>query len=65
MFKHYFEQIEGIGFYPILSLLIFFLFFSGLLIWVMRVNKGYVREMAQLPLKNDQPGSTQSQTELL
>jgi cytochrome c oxidase cbb3-type subunit IV len=65
MFKHYFEQIEGIGFYPILSLLIFFLFFSGLLIWVIRVNKGYVREMAQLPLKNDQPGSTQSQTELL
>jgi cytochrome c oxidase cbb3-type subunit IV len=65
MFKHYFEQIEGIGFYPILSLLIFFLFFSGLLIWVVRVNKGYVREMAQLPLKNDQPGSTQSQTELL
>ena len=57
MFKHYFERIEGIDFYPILSLLIFVLFFITLLIWVFRVNKGYVQDMSNLPLKEDQPGA--------
>jgi cytochrome c oxidase cbb3-type subunit 4 len=57
MFKHYFERIEGIDFFPILSLLIFVLFFLGLLIWVFRVNKGYVQQMSHLPLKEDQPGA--------
>ena len=57
MFKHYFERIEGIDFFPILSLLIFVLFFLTLLIWVFRVNKGYVQEMSNLPLKEDQPGA--------
>jgi cytochrome c oxidase cbb3-type subunit 3 len=57
MFKHYFERIEGIDFFPILSLLIFVLFFLTLLIWVFRVNKGYVQDMSNLPLKEDQPGA--------
>lgn len=55
MFKHYFEQVEGIGFFPLLSLFIFVLFFLALLVWVVRVNKNYIREMADLPLKDDQP----------
>jgi len=58
MFKHYFERVEGIEFYPLLSLVIFVLFFVGLLIWVLRVNKGYIREMSNLPLKDDQPLSS-------
>jgi cbb3-type cytochrome oxidase subunit 3 len=33
------------------------LFFLGLLIWVFRVNKGYVQQMSHLPLKEDQPGA--------
>ena len=57
MFKHYFERIEGIDFFPILSLLIFVVFFLTLLIWVFRVNKGYVQDMSNLPLKEDQPGA--------
>lgn len=54
MFKHYFERVEGIEFFPLLSLVMFVLFFLGLLIWVLKVNKGYINEMAHLPLKDDQ-----------
>lgn len=57
MFKHYFERVEGIEFFPILSLVIFVLFFLALLIWVLKVNKAYINEMAHLPLKNDQAES--------
>ncbi|MES2730848.1 MAG: cytochrome C oxidase Cbb3 [Bacteroidota bacterium] len=58
MFKHYFEQVEGISFFPLLSLVIFVLFFLGLLIWMLQVNKDYIHEMAELPLKDDQPQSS-------
>jgi cytochrome c oxidase cbb3-type subunit IV len=54
MFKHYFERVEGIEFFPLLSLVIFVLFFVALLIWVFRVNKRYIHDMAHLPLSDDQ-----------
>jgi cytochrome c oxidase cbb3-type subunit IV len=50
MFKHYFERVQDIDIYPVLSLLIFFIFFLVLLIWVVRVDKKYIKEMRQLPL---------------
>lgn len=51
MFKHYFEQIENVAIWPIISLSIFFLFFIVLVIWVIRVDKKYINEMKQLPFK--------------
>ena len=62
MFKHYFEQIDGIAFFPLLSLMIFFLFFVSLLIWVVKVNKGYIQEMSNLPLAEEQAPSSTSHT---
>jgi len=53
MFKHYFEQIEGIEIYPIISLIIFLTFFIGLLIWVFKVDKKYIKKMKELPLDGD------------
>ncbi len=54
MFKHYFENIEGIDIYPIISLLIFFIFFVLLFIWVIRVDKQYIKDMEDLPLDHKQ-----------
>ena len=51
MFKHYFERITDISIYPIFSLIVFGLFFLGLLIWVFKVDKKYVNEMKQIPLE--------------
>ena len=54
MFKHYFENIDGIDIYPIISLLIFFIFFVLLFIWVIRVDKQYIKDMEDLPLDRTQ-----------
>lgn len=49
-FKHYLESMAGIGIYPMISLIIFFGFFSLLTIWAVRVRKDYVTTMKQIPL---------------
>ena len=53
MFKHYFEGIPYIEVGPIIGLVIFFVFFIGLLYWVFTADKGYINEMKELPLKED------------
>lgn len=50
MYKDVLNSIEGIELYPVISLLIFFLFFVGLFIWMVKVDKSYLKTMAQLPL---------------
>ncbi len=52
MFKHYFETIQGIDIYPIISLLIFFIFFVGLFVWIIWADKGYINTMKNLPLED-------------
>ncbi|MFE3867971.1 cbb3-type cytochrome oxidase subunit 3 [Flavobacterium sp. LS2P90] len=52
--KHNMETIEGVSIYPILSLLIFFIFFVGLGIWVFSYKKEKINEMSQIPLNDNQ-----------
>ncbi|MFN4286785.1 MAG: CcoQ/FixQ family Cbb3-type cytochrome c oxidase assembly chaperone [Lacibacter sp.] len=52
--KKYAETIENIEIYPIISLLIFFAFFVGVLWYVLRLRQSDVNNMKQLPL-DDQP----------
>lgn len=52
MKKDILSSIENIEIYPIISLLIFVLFFVGMFIWVIRVDKNYVAEMKEMPLKD-------------
>ncbi len=51
--KHNMETIAGVAIYPILSLLIFFLFFVGLTLWVFSYNKEKIEELSQIPLKDN------------
>ena len=53
MFKHYFEGIENIEIWPVMALIIFFLFFTGLLIYTFKIDKKYVKKMENLPLERD------------
>ena len=55
MFKHYFEQVHNIEVFPLISLFIFFLFFLGLLVWVFKADKTYIRSMEELPLNEELP----------
>lgn len=52
--KNYMESIEGIATYPMISLLIFFVFFVLLFWWVFTAKKEYIKEVSELPLDTDQ-----------
>jgi cbb3-type cytochrome oxidase subunit 3 len=56
--KNHMESIIGIEIYPIISLLIFFVFFVVLFWWVFTAKKDYIAEVSNIPLDN------QNQTEL-
>ncbi|MDI6050248.1 CcoQ/FixQ family Cbb3-type cytochrome c oxidase assembly chaperone [Flavobacterium sp. XS2P24] len=52
--KHNMETIEGVAIYPILSLLIFFVFFVGLGLWVFSYKKETINKLSQIPLRDNQ-----------
>ncbi|WP_341214916.1 CcoQ/FixQ family Cbb3-type cytochrome c oxidase assembly chaperone [uncultured Wocania sp.] len=56
--KNHMESITGIEIYPIISLLIFFIFFAVLFWWVFTAKKDYINTVSNIPLDN------QNQTEL-
>lgn len=47
------EQIDGVEIYPIVSLLIFFIFFAGLFLWVFTAKKAHITEVSNIPLEDD------------
>ncbi len=53
--KNHMESIEGVATYPIISLLIFFIFFTLLFWWVFTAKKDYLNEVSELPLADDNP----------
>jgi len=50
MFGDIINQISGITIVPMISTVIFFLVFIGIVIWAIRVNKSYIKKMSELPL---------------
>ncbi len=44
------ETIVGIEIFPLISLVIFFVFFVGLFIYIARANKDEINEIARIPL---------------
>ncbi|MBD3627777.1 cbb3-type cytochrome c oxidase subunit 3 [Cyclobacterium sp.] len=53
MQKEILRSIENIEIYPIISLLIFVIFFVGMFWWVIRADKGYIDKMKEMPLKDE------------
>ena len=51
--KGYMESIEDVATYPMISLLIFFVFFVILFWWVFTASKGHIKEMSEMPLDKD------------
>ncbi len=51
--KHHMESMEGVAIYPMISLLIFFIFFTVLFWWVFTARKEYIKSVSNLPLDND------------
>ncbi|HRB71888.1 MULTISPECIES: CcoQ/FixQ family Cbb3-type cytochrome c oxidase assembly chaperone [Flavobacterium] len=57
--KHNMETISGIEIYPIISLLIFFLFFIGLYVWVFTYKKEKITEMSNIPFEDQDMANNQ------
>lgn len=48
--KQYAEKIDHVAIYPMISLLIFFLFFVVLLVFVKKMDKQRINELSNIPL---------------
>lgn len=50
MYKEALTSVEGVSIFPVIAILIFFVFFVVLLVYVIRMDKKAVHEMASIPL---------------
>ncbi|MFD2721085.1 cbb3-type cytochrome c oxidase subunit 3 [Hymenobacter monticola] len=55
MDKNVLQSIAGVGIYPVISLVIFGLFFLGLLVYVLLSSRQHLHAMSQMPLLDDEP----------
>lgn len=53
-FINYLQSITGVGIYPLIALLIFFLFFTALSVWAFKADKTYIKNMKSLPLQSEE-----------
>ena len=52
------ESIQGVEIYPIISLIIFFGFFTIMAYLVFNLDKGYINDMKNMPLEEDESDSS-------
>jgi hypothetical protein len=56
MIKSVLSHIEGIEVYGLISILLFFVFFVGMLLWVFRLNGDHLDAMGRTPLDETSAG---------
>ena len=52
-FINYLEKISGVDIYGMASFLIFFIFFIVITIWSLKADKKLIKELSEIPLKNN------------
>ncbi len=52
-FINYLSEIVNVEIYPMISLIIFVLFFVGLVVYVIKSDKNYIKKMSDMPLENN------------
>jgi hypothetical protein len=50
--------INGVGIYGIISICVFFVFFTVMLLWACRLKKKHIQHMEDLPLDGGEKNST-------
>jgi cytochrome c oxidase cbb3-type subunit IV len=53
MLRRILENTEGADVYAIAGLIIFLLSFAGIVVWLFRADKKYIKKMKNLPLEDD------------
>jgi hypothetical protein len=52
-FKNYLESITGIGIYPLISLIVFVVFFGIVTLYVIKGNKNHFEKLRNLPISEN------------
>ncbi len=52
MYKNILQNIENIEIWPVISFVIFFVFFVGLLWWVFTRDKEFITKMKSMPIQD-------------
>jgi hypothetical protein len=50
MYKQILQSIQNVEIWPIISLVMFFVFFVGILVKVLLIKKKFIRKMENMPL---------------
>ena len=53
MYKNVLQSIDNIAIWPVISFVIFFVFFLCLLWWVFSTDKKLIKELENLPLEDN------------
>lgn len=64
-FSNYLTQITGVSIYPLISLVIFVLFFGGVIWYVYRTSSETIQEIERLPLDDEDEVSMDDEAVLL
>ncbi|HET9052924.1 MAG TPA: cbb3-type cytochrome c oxidase subunit 3 [Cyclobacteriaceae bacterium] len=54
MYKNVLQSIDNIAIWPVISFVIFFAFFLGLLLWVIFVDKKFIDYMKNMPIHDSE-----------
>lgn len=54
MYKELLQSVDGIEIFPLISLFIFLALTIGIVIWIIKLDKSYIKEMSSLPLADDE-----------
>lgn len=58
MIQKVLSGIGGVGVYGVISVVLFFAVFVGVLVWVWSLRRPYLEHMSQLPLENQADSKT-------
>jgi cytochrome c oxidase cbb3-type subunit IV len=64
MYKNVLQSIENIEVWPVISFVIFFVFFLCLLLWVFTTDKQFIAKMKSLPMEDPKRDSVASDSKL-
>ncbi len=57
MFRNNLESIAGVSIYPVISLIVFFAFFTVLIVYLMKMDKEHIENASRIPLQNSEPNN--------
>ncbi len=60
--KEVLRSIEGVEIFPVISFIIFGLFFVGLLFYIVGFKKEFITEMKNAPLRDEQTNETRKES---